>query len=89
MPGRLSGSTTWKKVRVRFAPRLIAACSRFGWIPFSEPMMVSTVYGRSACERPMMMAPVLGMKAMRSLVIPINSKTSLATPKRLRMMYQP
>ena len=67
MPGRLSGSTTLKNVRVRLAPRLIAADSRFGLMPLSEPMIVSTVYGSSACARPMMMAPVLGMKAMRSV----------------------
>ena len=40
---RLLGSTTWKKVRMRFAPRLIAADSRLGLIPLSEPMIDSTV----------------------------------------------
>jgi len=35
------------------------------------------------------MAPVLGMNAIRSLITPSPSSTSLATPKRLRMMYQP
>jgi len=41
-PGRHSGSTTLKNVRVRFAPRLMAADSRFGLMPLSEPMIVST-----------------------------------------------
>jgi len=42
IPGRQSGMTTWKNVRVRLAPRLIAADSRFGLTPLSEPMIVST-----------------------------------------------
>jgi hypothetical protein len=52
-------------------------------------MIVSTVYGSSACVRPMMMAPVLGMKAMRSPISPRPRSRSLATPKRFKMMYQP
>jgi len=40
--GAVSGKVTAKKVRVRLAPRLIAARSRFGFKPLSDAMIVST-----------------------------------------------